>query len=174
MVLSYDDRETESMQKIISLVVFIFALSWTWNVIHSSSAVGFETHSGIQEKLSEIIIATVQNKKPLAQNIQIDRLWTETINDNKVKAIFRYSFFEKNESGESLNQSIEGEVILHREPSETVVDQMPTEKWVLQSVKTTQDTVEFSEGTVITPGEEKTEEKVEEKSEPKTEQHESK
>lgn len=152
MFLSYDDRETESMQKIISLIVFIFALSWTWNIIHSSNAVGFETHSGIQEKLSEIITNTIQTKRPKAQNIQIDKIWTETLNENKVKAVFRYSFVEQNDAGEVLNQSIEGEAILHREPTESTPNEAPVEKWVLQNVKTTQDSVEFNEGTVITPG----------------------
>lgn len=135
------------MKKIISLLAFVAALVWTWNVIHTSEAVGFETHSGIQVKFAELIEATLVSKKPEAQDLAITRLWTETLNDNKVRAVFAYSFTEMSEDGEALEQVIEGEAILHREPS----DSEDTDKWSLQSVKTTNDTVVFTEGSVITP-----------------------
>jgi hypothetical protein len=62
--------------------------------------------------------------------------------------VFAYSFNDAIEGHESFDQVIEGEAILHREPSEdSAVD-----KWVLQSVKTTNDMVTFTEGSVITPG----------------------
>ncbi|MEN0058948.1 MAG: hypothetical protein AAGB31_08945 [Bdellovibrio sp.] len=132
----------------MSLVVFIAALVWTWNVIHTSQAVGFETHSGIQVKLAEIIQNTLTAKKPEARDLAIVRLWTETLNDNKVRAVFAYKFNEPAEGGEMLEQVIEGEAVLHREPSgDSNVD-----RWVLQSVKTTNDIVVFTEGSTITPG----------------------
>ena len=138
------------MKKIISLVVFIVALAWTWNVIHTADAVGFETHSGIQVKLAELIQNTLTTKKPQAKNLSITRLWTESLGDNKVRAVFAYSFTEPSSDGGELEQVIEGEAILHREPSETA----EVDKWTLQSVKTTNDMVVFTEGSTITPGEE--------------------
>ncbi|WII72555.1 hypothetical protein QJS83_01555 [Bdellovibrio sp. 22V] len=138
------------MKKIISLVVFIAALGWTWNVIHTSEAVGFETHSGIQAKLAELIQQTLAVKKPNAKELSIMRLWTETLADNKVRAVFAYKFVDISESGEALEQVIEGEAVLHRELSED----SNVDKWTLQSVKTTNDIVVFTEGSTITPGEE--------------------
>ena len=138
------------MKKIISLVVFIAALAWTWNIIHTSDAIGFETHSGIQEKLADLIENTLKTKKPQATNLSITRLWTESIGENKVRAVFAYSFSEPSSDGGELEQVIEGEAILHREPSETA----EVDKWTLQSVKTTNDMVVFTEGSTITPGEE--------------------
>lgn len=136
------------MKKIVSLVVFVAALAWTWNVIHSSDAIGFETHSGIQTKLAELIQQTLTAKKPHAKDLAITRLWTEPVGDNKVRAVFSYKFTELSENGESLDQVIEGEAVLHREPSETP----NVDKWILQSVKTTNDMVVFSEGSTINSG----------------------
>ncbi|MGZ3772502.1 MAG: hypothetical protein ACXVCY_14300 [Pseudobdellovibrionaceae bacterium] len=136
------------MKKIISLIVFIAALVWTWNVIHTSQAVGFETHSGIQVKLAELIKNTLTTKKPNAKDLSITRLWTETLSDNKVRAVFAYKFTDLSEKGETLEQVIEGEALLHREPS----DNANVDKWTLQSVKTTSDVVVFTEGSTIIPG----------------------
>ncbi|MNJ91323.1 hypothetical protein D3C87_89740 [compost metagenome] len=135
------------MKKIVSLVIFIAALVWTWNVVHVAPAVGFETHSGIQVKLAELIQTTLATKKPQAKDLSIMRLWTETLSDNKVRAVFAYKFVEPTEEGESLEQIIEGEAILHRELSEDA----NVDKWTLQSVRTTNDIVVFSEGSIITP-----------------------
>ncbi|MNK98777.1 hypothetical protein D3C87_1191500 [compost metagenome] len=136
------------MKKIVSLVVFVAALAWTWNVIHSTDAIGFETHSGIQAKLAELIQQTLSTKKPTAKDLAITRLWTEPLGENKVRAVFSYKFTEPSENGESLDQVIEGEAVLHREPSETP----NVDKWILQSVKTTNDMVVFSEGSTLTSG----------------------
>lgn len=136
------------MKKIVSLVIFIAALIWTWNAIHTSEAVGFETHSGIQAKLADLIQQTLASKKPNAKDLSITRLWTETLSNNKVRAVFAYKFIDTSEEGESLEQIIEGEAVLHRELS----DETNVDKWTLQSVKTTSDVVIFTEGSTITPG----------------------
>ena len=136
------------MKKIVSLIIFTAALIWTWNIIHSSEAIGFETHSGIQEKLADLIKQTVMTKKPNAKNFHITRLWTETMSDTKVRAVFAYAFSEAAEGSESTEQTVEGEAILFREPQ----DESNLDKWTLQSVRTTNDSVTFSEGLIVTPG----------------------
>lgn len=136
------------MKKIVSLVVFVAALIWTWNVIHTTEAIGFETHSGIQVQLANLIQNTLSVKKPAAKDLTITRLWTESLGENKVRAVFAFKFSEPVIEHETLEQVIEGEAILYRKPSEDPdVDQ-----WELQSVKTTNDIVVFSEGSTITPG----------------------
>ena len=136
------------MKKIVSLVVFIAALVWTWNVVHTSEAIGFETHSGIQVKLAELIKDTLAVKRPHAKDLTIQRLWTETLNDNKVRAVFSFRFNDVSEGGDNLEQIIEGEAVLHREAA----DEANVDKWTLQSVKTTNDIVTFTEGSTVTPG----------------------
>lgn len=135
------------MKKIVSLVVFIAALAWTWNIINSTPAIGFETHVGIQGKLTDLIKNTIVAKRPLAKDVTINKLWTEPLTENKVRAVFSYQFTELNpETNEETFQIIDGVAELHRELSD--VDGV--DKWVLQSVKTTNDAVVFSEGSVIT------------------------
>lgn len=135
------------MKKIISLIVFAAALIWTWNIVHSSSAVGFETHSGIQQKLAELIQQTIQKKKPEARDFQIVRLWTESVNENKVRAVFAYRFNEGTAATDATEQTIEGEAILHRE----IANDQNVDRWTLVSVKTLHDTVIFEDGSLINP-----------------------
>lgn len=142
------------MKKIVSLIIFTAALFWTWNLIHSSPAIGFETHSGIQEKLADLIKNTVFSKKPNIHNFRISRLWTESLGENKVRAVFAYQFTEPVAGGESTEQTVEGEAVLFHEPP----DESGSDRWTLQSVHTTSDIVTFSEGLVVTPGAEEGEE----------------
>lgn len=135
------------MRKVLSLIAFTAALIWTWSLIHSSPAIGFETHAAIQERLAGLILESLQQKKPEAKNVEIVRLWTETLDDNKIRAHFAYRFVETTSAQEDLDQVIEGEAVLHREPS----NDSRLDPWIVQSVKTTSDSVNFSEGTVITP-----------------------
>ncbi|MBK9323096.1 MAG: hypothetical protein IPM97_09195 [Bdellovibrionaceae bacterium] len=135
------------MKKIISLIVFTTSLVWTWTLIHSSQAIGFETHSGIQEKLAQMIQQTVLSKKPNAKSFKVVRLWTESLSDTKVRAIFAYEFSEAADDNEKTEQTVEGEAILFREPK----DETNVDKWVLQSVRTTNGSVTFTEGLIVTP-----------------------
>ncbi len=134
------------MKKTMSLIVFVAALFWTWNIIHSSPAIGFETHSGIQEKLAILIKQTVMAKKPTAKNFKITRLWTEALSETKVRAVFGYAFSDSAD-GDPTEQTVEGEAILFREPQ----DESKLDRWSLQSVRTTNDVVTFSEGLVVIP-----------------------
>ncbi|HEY8269842.1 MAG TPA: hypothetical protein VIG33_03075 [Pseudobdellovibrionaceae bacterium] len=137
------------MKKIISLIIFTAALFWTWNLVHSSAAIGFETHSGIQEKLAFLIKQTVMEKKPSSKDFKIKRLWTESLGETKVRAVFAYEFKESSEGGgDTTEQTVEGEAILFREPQ----DESKLDRWTLQSVRTTNDIITFNEGLVVTPG----------------------
>jgi hypothetical protein len=135
------------MTKIISPLVLAAVLLWTWHIVHSQSAIGFETHSGVQLKLAELIGNTLQAKKPEAENLQIVKIWTAPLSENKIQAVFSYKFTEKSADGDPAEKIIQGEAILYREPTED-----PTlDKWVLQSVKTQLESLEFSEGSVVLP-----------------------
>ena len=135
------------MKKIISFLVFTAALIWTWNLIHSTAAIGFETHSGIQKEMAKLIAGTLAKYKPEAKDFNIKRLWTEPLGDNKVRVVFAYSYTEQNSEQGASEQTVEGEAILHRGLS----DSQDIDKWDLQSVKTTNDAVVFSEGSLVTP-----------------------
>ncbi len=136
------------MKKIISPLVLAALLIWTWQVIHTPSAIGFETHSGVQIKLAELIGNTLQSKKPEAENLRIVKIWTSPVSENKIRAVFTYSFLEPDEQGGSAEKFIQGEAMLHREPTED-----PTiDKWILQSIETELESLNFTDGSVVTSG----------------------
>ena len=139
------------MKKILSMIVFFALMVWTWNVIHSSQAIGFETHTAIQEKMAEMIKQTLLAKKPNSDQLEFTRMWTENLEANKVRVVFSYKFHDKNEAQEQTLQTIEGEAMLLRQSSENPA----IDSWKLLSVKTTADSVIYQEGSVVTPDESK-------------------
>jgi hypothetical protein len=160
--------------KYISLILFTVALVWTWNLVHKEPAISFVTHSGIKEKLAVLISETVKAKKPTATEVLIEKVWTETLSPEKVKAFFVYSF--KEPAGEGLASSkIQGEGLLERQED----DGSGNDRWVLTKVQTSSDAIQFEEATIITgnPNAPETEEapapteNPEHEAEPSTESH---
>lgn len=143
------------MKKIISPLVLAVLMYWSWNVVHTPSAIGFETHSGVQLKLAELIANTLIAKKPEAENLEIVKIWTSPLGENKIRAVFTYKFTEKSQDStdlETADKLIQGEAVLYREPSED-----PTlDKWVLQSVRTQLESLNFSQGSTVLPESEET------------------
>jgi hypothetical protein len=134
------------MKKIISLIILVVMMIWTWNMIHGTPDVTFETHSIIQMKLAEIIQASVQKHRPTAQNFNIVRLWTETVNPEKVKAYFTYKFNDSS-AGSSAEQTVTGEAFL----TKTSGENSNQENWKVEKVQTNANQVIFDEGTTISP-----------------------
>jgi hypothetical protein len=131
--------------KYISLILFTIALAWTWNLVHSDAPISFETHSGIQEKLAALIVDTVKAKKPTASEIVIEKIWTEVLSPEKVKAFFIYSFKDNTESG-LVSSQIRGEGLLERK-GETEDGQ---DHWVLTKVQASSDAIQFDDATIVT------------------------
>lgn len=136
------------MSKILSLIGFAVLLVWSWSSVQSASrSTHLSTHTQIQNKLGEIIKATLAAKKPQAQNIQILKIWSEFESQHKIKAYFTYKYTETAENAEASEQIVNGQASLYQEPTED----KSTEKWVLQSVSTLNESITFTEGLVISP-----------------------
>lgn len=131
--------------KYISLVLFVVALGWTWHLVHSESPVSFETHSGIQEKLAQLITDTIKAKRTGASDIVVQKIWTEVINKEKVKAFFVYSFKDSSESG-VVSSEIRGEGLLEHQG----LDEAGNDRWVLSKVQTSSDAIQFEDAMIIT------------------------
>ena len=132
------------MKKVISLVVFVILLTWTWNLIHSDPAVTFETHSIIQQKLAEIIQASVQKHRPNAKDFNLVRLWTETLTPEKISAHFTYQFKEGN-AEKASQETISGEAFLKK----TTTEDQAQENWKVEKVQTSSNQIVFQEGDSI-------------------------
>jgi hypothetical protein len=134
------------MGKLISFVVFVAAFAWTWFLFNSQPKVNMGVHAGLQSKLALLIEDTIKTNKPQSYDFKMLSLYTQTIDENKVSAHFSYKYSERTaEDRETSHQTITGEAILNRSPSENPND----EKWVIQSVKSDSSNIEFQEGLVI-------------------------
>lgn len=132
--------------KYLSLILFTAALAWTWNLVHNDSDISFETHSGIQEKLALLISDTIVAKRPNATDILIEKVWTEVLSPEKVRAFFVYSFKDQSEEAGLVSTQIQGEGILERQAD----DGSGNDRWVLTKVQTSNDVIQFNEATIVT------------------------
>lgn len=135
----------EYMIKLISFFIFVAAFVWTWTLMTSKNTIGVEVHAGIQSKLAILIQDSIKAKRPNSSHFQLNQIYTEKMDDNKIKAHFSYKFTDMLEDQEKTEQIISGEALLSRSLSEDPLIQ----KWVIQSVKTNANALEFKEGTVI-------------------------
>jgi hypothetical protein len=140
-----------SMVKILSLIVFIAAFILSWCAFNTKSDIGIDVHAAIQSKLAILIQDTIQNKRPNSDNFKLLKMYTEKIDDLKIKAYFSYKFedqlpSEDGQSNEKTNQTISGTAVLSKGLSEDSLIQ----KWILQSVKTGSESIDFAEGLTIT------------------------
>ena len=131
--------------KYISLILFVVALAWTWHLVHTESPLSFETHSGIQEKLAVLISDTIKAKRPSATEVVIQKIWTEMVTSDKIKAFFVYSFKDNSDSG-PVTSEIKGEGLLEHQGATAE----GSDRWVLTKVHTSSDAIQFDDATVIT------------------------
>lgn len=140
------------MVKILSLLIFITAFILSWCGFNSKSNLGIDIHAGIQSKLTLLIEETVKAKRPQSENFKLIKMYTQKIDDLKVMAHFSYEFedqmpvTESNSLTEKVTQKIAGSAILAKSLSEDPAIQ----KWVIQSVKTGNEAVDFKDGLTIT------------------------
>ncbi|OFZ28721.1 MAG: hypothetical protein A2622_06460 [Bdellovibrionales bacterium RIFCSPHIGHO2_01_FULL_40_29] len=133
------------MIKLVSFFIFVAAFVWTWSLLTTKSTIGIDVHAGIQSKLAIMIQDTIKANRPNSSNFELSKIYTEKLDDNKIKAYFSYKFNDTLEDQESSEQQISGQAILNRSISEDPNIQ----KWVIQSVKTDTNAIEFKEGIVI-------------------------
>lgn len=139
------------MIKIFSLVLFVSALIWTWYLFNSPTQMGTDIHAGIQSKLTLLIEDSVKAKRPSMSNFRLNKMFTELLDNNKVKAHFSYQFDDtlpkddENPTEDVTTQNISGEAILIKGLSEDP----NVQKWILQSVTTDSQALDFKEGTTI-------------------------
>ncbi len=133
------------MIKLVSFFVFLGAFIWTWFLFNSSEKVDFSVHAGIQSKMMVLIEDAIKASRPNSTDFEVINIYTKKINDNQISAHFSYKYSDQLEEKEKTTQVIAGEAILNRTPSENPADQ----KWVVQSVKTDTNKIEFQDGLIV-------------------------
>ncbi len=139
------------MVKIISLIVFVVAFVLSWCAFNGRSAMGIDVHAGVQSKLSILIEDTIKAKRPNSENFRLIKMYTEKIDDLKIMAHFSYEFQDEMTTAEDstvkekTTQKVSGSAVLTKGLSEDP----SVQKWVLQSVKTGAETIDFKDGLII-------------------------
>lgn len=142
------------MVKIVSLIIFIAALILSWCAFNSQSNMGIDVHAGVQSKLTILIEDTIKAQRPSSENFKLIHMHTEKMDDQKIMAHFSYEFEDQllandESASDKTTQKISGSAILSKGLSEDPSIQ----KWVLQSVKTGNETVDFKDGlTIVSDG----------------------
>lgn len=132
--------------KIISLLVFVFALIGSWYLTHREHAIPEAVHVGIQDELKQIIADFIQKNLPNSKNLVFKRFWTESLQKNKIKASFTYSFDDVNENSGPVNMEIEGYAILNK-----VSENPDSTEWSFDELKVLNNGLEFREPLRISP-----------------------
>lgn len=96
----------------LSLLVFVFAMYLSWQVVETPAAVPESTHVLIQEDLKRLISEKIQEDLPSATEIQFDRFWTQTLKGDKVKASFVVSF-DLPDASNPARHGIQGQYVLN-------------------------------------------------------------
>ncbi|MCB0422653.1 MAG: hypothetical protein KDD61_16750 [Bdellovibrionales bacterium] len=98
-----------------SLILIWFVLLGSWKAINQAGAISELVHVGIQEDLKRALTEIIVETLPNAGEIQFERLWTEPISDNQVKATFTYSYVESDEGRGKTRVKLEGYTVLTRD-----------------------------------------------------------
>lgn len=101
--------------KYLSLLLIVLSMFLSWKWLNSPRPIAEDVHVGIQQDLKRIITEYIQQNLPSSKNLRFERFWTESVDKNKVKASFLYSFEDTAaETGEARVQ-IDGYAILNRQ-----------------------------------------------------------
>lgn len=137
--------------KFLNLILLVLLLSWSWAVIQKRPLMHQEIHYSIQTELKTLIETSIKSQLPSAQNVQFTRFWTESLGNKKMKASFLYSFEDSAaEATEQAQLSFEGYAILNRSTESSGDENV--ELWNLDELKIENNTIEYNNGVVITPG----------------------
>jgi len=126
--------------KIVSFLLVLFSLVWTWSYVHSENAIQLESHQAIEQQLVDIIIQKIQVQKPDATEVRVERIWSEVLDAKTIKAHFIYAFTDA--SGAVSNIKASG---LVKKTAESPTE----EKWSFSDIKTDQDSVVFENMEII-------------------------
>ena len=133
--------------KVVSVLVFAVALIGSWVVVHAKKSVAESVHVGIQNDLRKIITEYVEKNLPSAKNLRFEKMWTQTLTKDRVKAFFVYTFEDAAQGGEPALVEINGSAVLNK------VEETPDmATWSFDQLQILDNKVEFSEPVQITAG----------------------
>ncbi len=133
--------------KYLSTILFLAAMYWTWGLVTHDRPISEQVHVSIQDELKRIISDYIQQNLPNSQNLRFEKFWTESMDDNKVKATFTYSFEDSNDQVGAARVSIQGYAVLNRakETSDSL-------EWSFDELVILNNHVDFHDPMKVSPG----------------------
>ena len=121
----------------LGLLALLVAMLWTWNSPKDRTSPDLEIHVEIQNEIAQLIRSAVAQRKPLAETVHLDRLWTEARSDEQIDVSFRYHL--KDGAGNRLETAA----------GEAKVDLEENGDWLIHSVKVNKIALEFEKSLSI-------------------------
>lgn len=132
--------------KLTSLFVFLGSLYWTWGLIHPLPMINPEIQESIQNQIQIIISKAVQKRHQQAQNIQFNKIESESLNDREILVTFDYQFRRPSKKEEGFTKStVKGNVLVKL--AHENAHSLP--QWKLENLETLSSKVEFEQGSKI-------------------------
>ena len=103
--------------RVLSLVIIVLLMQWSWALLHREPEISQSVHLGIQKDLKRYISDYISTNRPSAHHLKFEKFWTEKLKKNQVKASFLYSF---KDGRENMRVQIEGYAIGKETASEEV------------------------------------------------------
>ena len=148
--------------KFISALFFIALMILSWNLVHKTPALSFETHAGIQERLAVWLEENYRKQFPELTSFRIDKMRTRTVSPDQVEAHITTEYELPNPqpspSAKAGQDSDSNGTSKHRNNLklrlERVVDSERTllERWRVSATTTLEESIDFSDEMLITPG----------------------
>lgn len=130
--------------KFLGIFLLSTALYITWGLFNGSGAIVSEgVHMQIQQTLSKEIVQIIIDSNPSAYNIEVSDFWTETLDEENIKAHFKFEFEESSDEGESKMEKM-GRVHLTKSKEDGEFQYWEASEVVLEGQK-----IEFKEGLVF-------------------------
>ena len=136
--------------KFISLIILFLILAVTKVSFKGDMDVPQNIHADIQNDIKRLIVDYVEENLPSASNIKFHKVWTQKINKNKIKALFKYSFDDSNQNTRSTRVAIDGFAHLNKQANESTED---NEVWSFEDLQITNNSIEYKDGIKIKAGE---------------------
>jgi len=143
--------------KFINMIILLGLLSYSWCLFNSPLTVSEEVQMNLQNHLKTIIFNYIDETLVNAKNIRFNKMTTESIDKNNIKALFKYSFEDGSDNaGVTVNQ-LTGYALLKK--NLRISDDNPDaeEYWDFESLRILNNDIEYKDGLKVDAKPDKTE-----------------
>lgn len=135
----------------VNTLILLVLLAWSWVFTTTPLKIGEDVHLTIQSDIQKIIVDYLKEKNPNLKTINFDRLWTEAVDENQVKAHFIYSYTDENQNNETAKVTLEGFAVLNKDVD---ISNKEMEQWNFEELHLLNNVIEFTSPIQITSDEE--------------------